>query len=503
MNHSGSDSSMATTTVTSTRNSVTPINIPIPPKQKEQNDVPNNTNSQIGNNNYENHTNQPLSYSSSHNIGTNITTDKTLSSYQSSFSPSRVHEYGTNNNSVIEDSSNSFITGTSIRNNTISSSFTDNSYTASDTSPKLPNGSYTSNHTFGSPSNAFNNIRPSHNNNITNNIDSIDSNNTSTTTHNNINKNLSSKIPNANTPYNGNHINGSSLNREQYIDAVKAKNNIATADNNTDIKERTPQAPTLDQDQVVTDKANHRNNKNSKILEKSQSNDKTNNDSTINEVNSYHMPDSFNIAEFSTDNLLEMLTALLDKIVKSNDKLNTSQSPTSPPPLNSNSENNNKNAYYNSILAFKGKHVPQITLHQYFQRIQKYCPTTNDVFLSLLVYFDRISKRCNSTPTTNSINDNNSQMFVMDSYNIHRLIIAGITVCTKFFSDFFYSNSRYARVGGISLQELNHLELQFLILCDFELMIPIEELQRYADLLCRFWNSHHPASIPPPLYTHS
>lgn len=75
----------------------------------------------------------------------------------------------------------------------------------------------------------------------------------------------------------------------------------------------------------------------------------------------------------------------------------------------------------------------------------------------------------------------------MDSYNIHRLIIAGITVSSKFFSDVFYKNSRYAKVGGLPVEELNHLELQFLLLTDFKLMISLEELQRYADLLLKFW----------------
>ena len=36
--------------------------------------------------------------------------------------------------------------------------------------------------------------------------------------------------------------------------------------------------------------------------------------------------------------------------------------------------------------------------------------------------------------------------FVIDSYNIHRLVIAGVTVASKFFSDVFYTNSRYAKV---------------------------------------------------------
>jgi len=38
------------------------------------------------------------------------------------------------------------------------------------------------------------------------------------------------------------------------------------------------------------------------------------------------------------------------------------------------------------------------------------------------------------------------QFFVVDSYNIHRLVIAGVTCASKFFSDVFYTNSRYAKV---------------------------------------------------------
>ena len=40
--------------------------------------------------------------------------------------------------------------------------------------------------------------------------------------------------------------------------------------------------------------------------------------------------------------------------------------------------------------------------------------------------------------------------FVVDSFNIHRLIIAGVTCASKFFSDVFYTNSRYAKVCLLS-----------------------------------------------------
>src|SRR5689334_8821517 len=61
--------------------------------------------------------------------------------------------------------------------------------------------------------------------------------------------------------------------------------------------------------------------------------------------------------------------------------------------------------------------------------------------------------------------------FMIDSYNIHRLLIAGVTVASKFFSDVFYTNSRYAKVGGLPQTELNQLELHFLLLNDFRLVL--------------------------------
>lgn len=220
-----------------------------------------------------------------------------------------------------------------------------------------------------------------------------------------------------------------------------------------------------------------------------------------------------NIINLPTEVLIKMVTALLEKIIQSNDNLaglHQSYEPLKRSPDDTPLDDYYRSCY-NAALSFRGKHIPQISLEQYFHRIQKYCPITNDVYLSLLIYFDRISKKCNSLSKpsyyrndTDSANNgkegsmtdkmsktksNNSQVFVMHSFNIHRLIMTAVTVSTKFSSDFFYSNSRYSKVGGISLKEMNYLEVQFLILCDFNLLISIEEFERYATLLYRFWNS--------------
>lgn len=199
-----------------------------------------------------------------------------------------------------------------------------------------------------------------------------------------------------------------------------------------------------------------------------------------------------NIAEFPTKDLLKMLTSLLEKIVNSNDEINatTLSHPTF-------MENDEIEDIRFSVSGFYGKHIPQISIERYLSRIQKHCSATNDIYLSLLVYFDRISKKCNNNPNNpHTTTDNDRQHFVMDSFNIHRLLISAVAVSTKFFSDYFYSNARYARVGGIPLQEMNKLEIQFMVLCDFKLLIPVEELQRYADLLYTFWITHNEEQDP-------
>lgn len=43
------------------------------------------------------------------------------------------------------------------------------------------------------------------------------------------------------------------------------------------------------------------------------------------------------------------------------------------------------------------------------------------------------------------------------------------------------------QVGGLPLSELNHLELQFLLLNDFRLSVPIVELEAYGTMLVEFY----------------
>ncbi|PMD39652.1 cyclin-domain-containing protein [Hyaloscypha variabilis F] len=245
----------------------------------------------------------------------------------------------------------------------------------------------------------------------------------------------------------------------------------------------------------------------------------------------------YEISGMPITDIIEMVAGLLTKITTTNDRQHDSLHRPLP-----SGDSANMTPLSSSVLAFHGKNVPSITILSYLSRIHKYCPTTYEVFLSLLVYFDRMTERVNaapmqalgreevmdqensrpssgysaegsdladSPPSSRSVPDIPadlekaqythaspaedsptfplSHFFVVDSFNIHRLVIAGVTCASKFFSDVFYTNSRYAKVGGLPLAELNHLELQFLLLNDFRLSVPVEELEAYGTMLVEFY----------------
>ncbi|KEP51762.1 cyclin-domain protein [Rhizoctonia solani 123E] len=226
---------------------------------------------------------------------------------------------------------------------------------------------------------------------------------------------------------------------------------------------------------------------------------------------------TLDLGTYPSTELLRLLAALLTQITTENDKLRPQTAPHAPltPPSDApdtrspvwsrlTSASRNALATPAASLAFHARNIPSISIEQYLLRILKYCPTTNEVFLGLLVYFDRMSKLATECAAPQSPAPHRT--LTIDSYNIHRLLIAGVTVASKFFSDVFYTNSRYAKVGGLPQSELNQLELQFLLLNDFRLSIPIDEMQRYAEQLLRYSAGMSPeeafspsATAPPPV----
>jgi hypothetical protein len=69
--------------------------------------------------------------------------------------------------------------------------------------------------------------------------------------------------------------------------------------------------------------------------------------------------------------------------------------------------------------------------------------------------------------------------FTINTLTVHRFLITAATVAAKGLSDAFWNNSTYARVGGVKVQELKLLELEFLHRVDWKIVPNPEVLVAY------------------------
>ncbi|KAL7319773.1 Pho80p cyclin [Mucor circinelloides] len=118
-----------------------------------------------------------------------------------------------------------------------------------------------------------------------------------------------------------------------------------------------------------------------------------------------------------------------------------------------------------NLTRFHSRTPPNISLTDYLRRIVKYTSVEKSCLLILLIYIDRV---CELHPH-----------FTVSSLTVHRFLITAVTVSSKALCDSYCTNSHYAKVGGISTQEINALELEFLSLIDWHLASTGPILQQY------------------------
>jgi len=124
-----------------------------------------------------------------------------------------------------------------------------------------------------------------------------------------------------------------------------------------------------------------------------------------------------------------------------------------------------------SLTRFHSRSAPGITVVDYLRRIVRFTNVEKSCLLITLYYIDQICARM--------------PRFTLSSLTCHRFIIASITVSSKGLCDTFCTNSLYAKVGGISVTELNVLEREFLEKIDWRLMCTRDVLQEYYVNLVR------------------
>ena len=109
---------------------------------------------------------------------------------------------------------------------------------------------------------------------------------------------------------------------------------------------------------------------------------------------------------------------------------------------------NNKN-----ISPFLTDSLQSITINDYLKRLVKYTQAESSTLIVMLIYIDRLCELNN---------------FIVNSYNVYKILFSSLIMAIKYNEDEFYDNKFYAKVGGLSLNEMNNLEINYLSLIDFK-----------------------------------
>lgn len=144
--------------------------------------------------------------------------------------------------------------------------------------------------------------------------------------------------------------------------------------------------------------------------------------------------------------------------------------------LNYHQAGRNTNQAAHLLKIFNLVKVPPILPEQFLLRIHTYSSST-----SVLVYIHsaflifRLAVLLDVLP--------------LSEFNVHRVILALIRCLTKKLEDVYQKQKAFSTVGGVSQKELFKIEVSFLYLCNFKLIVGRQSLDRY--LKEQFTDLHH------------
>ena len=107
-----------------------------------------------------------------------------------------------------------------------------------------------------------------------------------------------------------------------------------------------------------------------------------------------------------SNNVIDIISDILEEIVKENEESNQDSDDDTP-----------------AMCVFSSKKPPKITINKYFKRIMKYSKPEPSTLIISLIYIDKLCENTN---------------FVLNSHNIHRIILASLMLAIKYNEDDYY-----------------------------------------------------------------
>lgn len=133
---------------------------------------------------------------------------------------------------------------------------------------------------------------------------------------------------------------------------------------------------------------------------------------------------------------------------------------------------------------FDAARIPQIDIETYIDRMFQYSQLTPESGLASLIILRRLSVNYPEMRLTN--------------FNVHRIFLTSCLVFAKYYDDDLDTNARWARIAGVSLKELNAMEVDLLNRCQFDLRVSQDCFHATVLEVVSFAKTHHcsPCSTP-------
>jgi len=130
------------------------------------------------------------------------------------------------------------------------------------------------------------------------------------------------------------------------------------------------------------------------------------------------------------------------------------------------------------VTPFHSVRLPSMRIKDYLLRIRQYFVCSDECYVLALIYIDRVGKI--------------DPVMSVCSLNVHRLLLVTVMIAAKFHDDVYYSNTYYAKVGGLALKEVNALEAHLVKMLSWRMLVEPVEYQLYHSLVCKVTTEEAP-----------
>ena len=108
------------------------------------------------------------------------------------------------------------------------------------------------------------------------------------------------------------------------------------------------------------------------------------------------------------------------------------------------------------ITQYDSKVVPGFTFESYAHRLKTHFQCSDAAIILGMIYVTKVV---------------DSMSISLTQRNVHRVYLVCLLIACKFIEDHFYTNTYYAKSGGVSLDEMNRLEVQTLKQLDWNFCV--------------------------------